>query len=134
MDRRRLAIACPLAALLLVLLAGCDDKSTSIDWTPSAPNGFQVITGSHGVTLRWDFMDDVTPSLSTSGYKAYIWKDWEPWFEEAVDLEIPLLDLGNMKLPPAVFLGVLLASLGLAIGVLAVALFKMLEFYNRFEL
>ena len=63
-----------LVAAVLLICASCGEDTTgpSLDSSPPAPGGFAVINGDSSVTIRWNFMDEVSPSLSFSGYKVYM--------------------------------------------------------------
>ncbi len=63
-----------LISVVLSLCSSCAEKATgvSLDTPPPAPGGFVVINGDSSVTLRWNFMDEVTPTISFSGYKVFM--------------------------------------------------------------
>lgn len=53
----------------MVLSCGDDTTGIDLDSPPPAPRGFKVINDERSVTVRWDFLDEVAPSVSFSGYQ-----------------------------------------------------------------
>jgi len=75
-----------LAVLGAWAATSCNNGVDPVDLsaTPSAPANFQIYNGTNSVVLRWDFLDQVSPTVSFSGYKVYMaregWDDgYQPW-------------------------------------------------------
>lgn len=69
------------ALVLLVgtLLLSCDNgiETVDVNATPPAVSGVEVENGPGVITLRWNFLDEVSPQLTFSGYKVYLEReDW----------------------------------------------------------
>ncbi|RPJ49175.1 MAG: fibronectin type III domain-containing protein [Candidatus Latescibacterota bacterium] len=73
------------ALLFALAAASCDNGIESVDLneTPPAVQGFSIETGSGRLLLRWEFLDEVSPQLSFSGYKVYLkregWETFQVW-------------------------------------------------------
>lgn len=59
------------------LLASCDNGVEVVDvhGTPPAVQGVRIETGPGLLTLRWNFLDEVSPQLTFSGYKVYMTRE-----------------------------------------------------------
>ncbi|MBM3320434.1 MAG: hypothetical protein FJY73_07135 [Candidatus Eisenbacteria bacterium] len=75
------------AILLLLLFAAllslaCDGiDPVDLDAIPSPPGGVSLENGSRRMLLRWDFIDEVSPGVSFSGYKVYLKReDWDAFY------------------------------------------------------
>ncbi len=66
-----------------LLSLACDNGIDPIDLdaTPSAPGGISLENGSGRMLLRWDFVDEVSPGVSFSGYKVYLKREgWDAFY------------------------------------------------------
>jgi len=73
-------------ALLASLVLSCDESVKPVDLTvvPPTPRSFSSRTEAGSVLLRWDFLNEVSPTVSFSGYMVYLsregWDDgFQPW-------------------------------------------------------
>ncbi|MBN1826531.1 MAG: fibronectin type III domain-containing protein [Candidatus Eisenbacteria bacterium] len=68
-----------LLPLVLLLAAACDNGVDPVDLnrTPSKPKSVAVTNQPNSATLEWDFLDEVSTSLSFSGYKIYTLREDE---------------------------------------------------------
>ena len=80
--QNRALIAAALFHAALVTIS-CDNGIDTVDVNSAPPTvkGLSIETGAGGLVLKWDFLDEVSPQLSFSGYQVYLEReDWEDGF------------------------------------------------------
>jgi len=67
----------------LLIAAGCETiDPLNVDDAPPIVLGFSVETGPGQLLLRWNYLDEVSPSLSFSGYKVYLQREgWDDGYQ-----------------------------------------------------
>ncbi len=78
----RALIAAALFPVALLIIS-CDNgvDTVDVDRAPPSVKGLSVETGAGVLLLKWDFLDEVSPQLSFSGYQVYLEReDWDDGF------------------------------------------------------
>ncbi|MFH1681434.1 MAG: hypothetical protein ABIH26_12440 [Candidatus Eisenbacteria bacterium] len=73
----------PLLLLLVPFALSCDNgiDTVDLDVTPKAPGGISVENGTGRLLLRWNFVEEVSPGVSFSGYKVYLKREGWDFFQ-----------------------------------------------------